>query len=138
MDQCTSFAPSAKLLVERVNFCKTCTICMLLCSWFQEWPYALDFYKIMLIIIMFFFLLSCRPTACNFIKKETGVSRCFPKSFNKYLRVLTEHLLSLVSFLIYSSFRSSRSRMFFKIVALKIFAIFTGKHLCWHEDLKIY
>ena len=27
--------------------------------------------------------------------------------------------------------RSSRSQMFFKIGALKNFAIFTGKHLCW-------
>ena len=27
--------------------------------------------------------------------------------------------------------RSSRSQMFFKIAVLKIFAIFTGKHLCW-------
>ena len=27
--------------------------------------------------------------------------------------------------------RRSRSRMFFKIGALKKFAIFTGKHLCW-------
>ena len=41
------------------------------------------------------------------------------KSFNKYLRILTEHLLSLVSFVIYSGFRSSRSHMFFKIVTLK-------------------
>ena len=28
-------------------------------------------------------------------------------------------------------FKRSRSRMFFKIGALKKFAIFTGKHLCW-------
>ena len=27
--------------------------------------------------------------------------------------------------------RSSRSQMFFKIGALKNFAMFTGKHLCW-------
>ena len=45
--------------------------------------------------------------------------------------ILTEHLLSLVSFLIYSGFRSSRSQMFFKIVTLKNFSIFTGKYLCW-------
>ena len=48
-------------------------------------------------------------------------------SFNKYLRILTEHLLSLVSFLIYSGFRSSRLQMFFKIVTLKNFVIFIGK-----------
>ena len=28
-------------------------------------------------------------------------------------------------------FRSSRSQMFFKIIVLKAFAIFTGKQLCW-------
>ena len=28
-------------------------------------------------------------------------------------------------------YRNSRSQMFFKIDVLKIFAIFTGKHLCW-------
>ena len=28
-------------------------------------------------------------------------------------------------------FKRSRSRMFLKIDALKKFAIFTGKHLCW-------
>ena len=33
-------------------------------------------------------------------------------------------LLSLI-------FRSSHSQMFFKVSVLKIFAIFTGKHLCW-------
>ena len=46
---------------------------------------------------------------------------------NKYLRILTEHLLSLVSFFIYNGFRSSRSQIFFKIVTLKNFAIFIGK-----------
>ena len=30
-----------------------------------------------------------------------------------------------------TTFRSSRSQMFFKIDALKNFANFTGKHLCW-------
>ena len=35
-----------------------------------------------------------------------------------------------VSFFIKSRCRSSRSQMFFKINVLKIFAIFTGKHLC--------
>ena len=29
------------------------------------------------------------------------------------------------------SFRSSCFQIFFKIAVLKIFAIFTGKHLCW-------
>ena len=29
------------------------------------------------------------------------------------------------------TYRNSRSQMFFKIVVLKNFAIFTGKHLCW-------
>ena len=28
-------------------------------------------------------------------------------------------------------YRNSRSQMFFKIIFLKNFAIFTGKHLCW-------
>ena len=55
------------------------------------------------------------------VKRGSGTGVCFPVSFNKYLRILTEHLLSLVSFLIYSGFRSSRSQMFFKIVTLKKF-----------------
>ena len=41
-------------------------------------------------------------------------------SFNKHLRILTEHLFSLVLFLISSGFKSSRSQMFFKIVTLNI------------------
>ena len=74
-----------------------------------------------------------------FIELQTSLKkrlwyRCFPVSFNKYFRILTEHLLSLVSFLIYSGFRSSHSQMFFKIVTLKNFAKVTGKHLV---DLKI-
>ena len=31
----------------------------------------------------------------------------------------------------FANHRSSSSQMFFEIVALKIFASFTGKHLCW-------
>ena len=30
------------------------------------------------------------------------------------------------------TFKSSRSKMFFKIGVLKNYAIFTGKHLCWN------
>ena len=32
---------------------------------------------------------------------------------------------------LYERYRSSRSQMFFKIVVLRNFEIFTGKHLCW-------
>ena len=55
---------------------------------------------------------------------STGVS----VAFNEYFRtpVLKKHLLSQVSFWVYSDFRSSRSPMFFKIVVLKNFAIFIG------------
>ena len=52
------------------------------------------------------------------LKKRLWYS-CFPVSFNKYLRRLTEHLLSTVSFVIYSGLRSSCLQMFFKIVTLK-------------------
>ena len=58
-------------------------------------------------------------------------------SFIKYLRTtllqntcfFTEHSQKL-EFLIHSDFRGSRSQMF-KISALKNFAIFIKKHLCW-------
>ena len=38
-------------------------------------------------------------------------------------------------FVIYWLIRRSRSQMFFKIVFLKDFIIFTGKHLCWSLSL---
>ena len=40
------------------------------------------------------------------------------------------HSSSVPTFL-FETVRSSRSQMFFKIGVLKIFSIFTGKHLCW-------
>ena len=41
----------------------------------------------------------------------------------------TKHKLSQVSFLVCSDFRNSCLWMFFKIVVLKTFPLFTGKHL---------
>ena len=45
------------------------------------------------------------------------------------LRVTQKPLI--LSFLVFLSFRSSCSQIFFKIVVLKNFANFTGKHLVW-------
>ena len=134
MHQCTcSFALSTILLVERVNLCKPCIICMLLCSWFQKGPYALDFWKIMPVIITSLFDKVVDLQRVTSLKKRLHC-RCFPESFNKYLRkpFLQNTCFLLVLFLIYSGFRSSRWQMFFKMVVLKNFSIFTGKHLCWN------
>ena len=38
--------------------------------------------------------------------------------------------------LLKTTFRSSRSQMFFKMGVLKHFEIFTGKHLCWNDFIK--
>ena len=48
---------------------------------------------------------------------------------NIFKTFFSEHLLSQVSLLIYSDFRSSRLQMFFKIIVLKNFAILTEKHV---------
>ena len=86
MHQCTcSFALSTILLVERVNLCKPCIICMLLCSWFQKGPYALDFWKIMPVIITSLFDKVVDLQRVTSLKKRLHC-RCFPESFNKYLR----------------------------------------------------
>ena len=91
------------------------------------------------------------PQACNFIKKE-ALAQEFPVNFVKFLR--TSFFIEQLCWLLLAIkglkgnkiqelqpsskfvtevliFRRSRSRMFFKIGALKKFAIFTGKHLCW-------
>ena len=34
--------------------------------------------------------------------------------------------------------KSNRSQMFFKVVIVKSFTIFTGKHLCWNLFLEIF
>ena len=72
----------------------------------------------MLIIIMSLFIQLWTYSVTSLKKRLWYMS--FPVSFNKYLRILTEHLLFLVSFFIYSGFRISRSQIFFKIVTLKI------------------
>ena len=46
-----------------------------------------------------------------------------------FMKIFAAAKASLI--LIKTLCRSSRSQMFFKIGALKNFAIFTGKHLCW-------
>ena len=91
------------------------------------------------------------PQACNFIKKE-ALAQEFPVNFVKFLR--TSFFIEQLCWLLLAIkglkgnkiqelqpsskfvtevliFRRSRSRMFFKTGALKKFAIFTGKHLCW-------
>ena len=39
--------------------------------------------------------------------------------------------LSIFEELLFSKHESNRLQMYFKVGALKSFAIFTGKHLCW-------
>ena len=39
--------------------------------------------------------------------------------------------LSIFEKLLFSKHESNRLQMYFKLGALKSFAIFTGKHLCW-------
>ena len=91
------------------------------------------------------------PQACNFIKKE-ALAQEFPVNFVKFLR--TSFFIEQLCWLLLAIkglkgnkiqelqpsskfvtevliFRRSRSRMFSNIGALKKFAIFTGKHLCW-------
>ena len=60
---------------------------------------------------------------------ERTIISCFYWIFDDIC--FTKYLLSKVSFLVYSDLRSSSSGMFFKIVVLKTFQIFTGKHLPW-------
>ena len=50
---------------------------------------------------------------------------------NQQIGKIVQHVLFIFSFLLNDYFRGSRSQMFLKIVVLKYFAIFTGKHLCW-------
>ena len=68
------------------------------------------FHKILrkIIIMEYFFGQSCR------VSLRKGSDGCFPENF-----------------LNISAIRSSRSQMFSKIGVLKIFANFTGNHLCW-------
>ena len=75
-------------------------------------------------------------TALSTTKNRTLTTSYFrPVNIAKFLRT---------AFLSNSS-RSSRLQMFFKIVVLKSFANFTGKHLCWSlfknlqaEDLQLH
>ena len=60
-------------------------------------------------------------------------NRCFPVNFVKFLKTpfLTELLRWLLLELVFLHLlRSSRSQMHSKIDVVKIFLIFTGKHLC--------
>ena len=107
------------------------------------------------------FLINCRPQACNFIKKDSGtgiflwilpnfwenffytrpLDDCFWNTYFQLKMSLVIYWQSALPafnnnnsyFLTHSSpsDRSNRSQMFFEIVILKNFAIFTGKHLCW-------
>ena len=50
-----------------------------------------------------------------------------PETFLTMIKFFCTHFYSFLG----KDFRSSCSQMFFKIGALKNFAVFTGKHLCW-------
>ena len=68
------------------------------------------------------FLLNLHVTLSNFepcCGKAQGYLMCWATTS-------AEHLWKYAS-----AYRSSRSQMFFKIVFLKNFANFTGKHICW-------
>ena len=81
--------------------------------------------------------------ACNFITKKVQ-HRCFPVRFAKFLRIpilknICERLLLylhynshiILTFITFTTIRSSRLQVFYKIGVLENFAYVTGKHLCW-------
>ena len=63
------------------------------------------------------------------IYRRTPISKC------NFLSIICERLLFWIHLgkweKVESIIRNSLSQMFFKICVLKIFPIFTGKHLCW-------
>ena len=63
------------------------------------------------------------------IYRRTPISKC------NFLSIICERLLFWINLgkweKVESIIRNSLSQMFFKICVLKIFPIFTGKHLCW-------
>ena len=63
------------------------------------------------------------------IYRRTPISKC------NFLSMICERLLFWINLgkweKVESIIRNSLSQMFFKICVLKIFPIFTGKHLCW-------
>ena len=63
------------------------------------------------------------------IYRRTPISKC------NFLSIFCERLLFWINLgkweKVESIIRNSLSQMFFKICVLKIFPIFTGKHLCW-------
>ena len=63
------------------------------------------------------------------IYRRTPISKC------NFLWIICERLLFWINLgkweKVESIIRNSLSQMFFKICVLKIFPIFTGKHLCW-------
>ena len=66
---------------------------------------------------------------------ECEASNIFGKTRSEtYLEILGKYLpiTKIEKFIIFCIFRSSRSKVFFKIVVLKNFKIFTGKYLCWN------
>ena len=60
---------------------------MLLSLWFQKGPYRLSFLKVTLIIIMSLFNKVVDLQRVTSLKQRPQC-RCFPVSFNKYLRIL--------------------------------------------------
>ena len=63
------------------------------------------------------------------IYRRTPISKC------NFLSIICERLLFWINLgkweKVESIIRNSLSQMFFKICVLKIFPVFTGKHLCW-------
>ena len=63
------------------------------------------------------------------IYRRTPISKC------NFLSIICERLIFWINLgkweKVESIIRNSLSQMFFKICVLKIFPIFTGKHLCW-------
>ena len=63
------------------------------------------------------------------IYRRTPISKC------NFLSIICERLLFWINLgkweKVESIIRNSLSQMFFKICVLKIFPIFTAKHLCW-------
>ena len=63
------------------------------------------------------------------IYRRTPILKC------NFLSIICERLLFWINLgkweKVESIIRNSLSQMFFKICVLKIFPIFTGKHLCW-------
>ena len=73
------------------------------------------------LVLYFQFPFNC-DTKCH---KKTRIMERLTRNILKHTLPLQKLLLKGVLY------RSSRSRMFFEIGALKNFAIFTGKDLCW-------